>query len=106
MSGYFTEFVRWVGDTTSLVVSYVRGLLIGDEESDQSSIVETSSHKQVDEVNEVNEVTVSETTSSLEGVVKSYIVEVEKPTDPISFMRLVKPKVLSETGLNERLRFT
>ena len=63
MSGYFTEFVRWVGDTTSLVVSYVRGLLIGNEESDQSSIVETSSHKQVDEVNEVTVYCVDEAIS-------------------------------------------
>ena len=136
MFAYFTELARWVGGTTGLVVSYVKGLLFGDDPAD-SSITETPVHRQADEtIEEVvdndieadetslaldevvnnnieadetslaldgvvdNEtqpiVTVTETSSALDGVVRSYIVEVDRPTDPISFMRLVKPKVLDE----------
>ena len=37
----------------------------------------------------------------MKGVVKSYVIRTREPTDPISFMKLVKPKVLSETFRQE-----
>ena len=73
MITYFTEFARWVGSTTGLVVSYVRGLLhVFDDDDDpaDSSITETTVHKQGFDTNEVVEandepiVTVTETSSS------------------------------------------
>ena len=104
MFGYFTELTTFLRDTTGLVVSYVKGLLFGDP-----FITETPVHIQEDNetpvhIQEDNEtpvhiqpiVTVTETTSALDGAVRSYVVEVDRPTDPITFMRLVKPKVLGE----------
>ena len=45
MITYFTEFARWVGSTTGLVVSYVRGLLFNkDDDPTDSSITETTVH--------------------------------------------------------------
>ena len=47
MITYFTEFARWVGSTTGLVVSYVRGLLFNnDDDPTDASITETTVHKQ------------------------------------------------------------
>ena len=94
MFGYFTELTTFLRDTTGLVVSYVKGLLFGDP-----FITETPVHIQEDNETPVHIqpiVTVTETTSALDGAVRSYVVEVDRPTDPITFMRLVKPKVLGE----------
>ena len=69
MITYFTEFARWVGSTTGLVVSYVRGLLFDNNDNPtDSSITKTIVHKQDFDTNEVVEVndepTVTETSSS------------------------------------------
>ena len=58
MFAYFTELARWVGGTTGLVVSYVKGLLFGDDPAD-SSITETPVHRQADET--IEEVVDNET---------------------------------------------
>ena len=72
MITYFTEFARWVGSTTGLVVSYVRGLLFNNnDDPTDSSIIETTVHKQDFDTNEVVEandepiVTVTETSYTI-----------------------------------------
>ena len=69
MITYFIEFAKWVGSTTGLVVSYVRGLLFDNNDNPtDSSITETIVHKHDFDTNEVVEVndepTVTETSSS------------------------------------------
>ena len=120
----FGAFLSWtvsaanvvVGHTTSAIM-FVRDFLADqpvDGEIDQPTIVETQVHRQV-EVNEVDpqgeprvnegdpqsepqvdEPTVDQAASALEGVVKSFIVKVDPPAGPATFLKVVKPKVLSE----------
>ena len=70
MITYFIEFAKWVGSTTGLVVSYVRGLLFDNNDNPtDSSITKTIVHKQDFDTNEVVEVndepTVTETSYTI-----------------------------------------
>ena len=114
--GYFSTLSSWVTSTANVVVShttsaimFVRDFLTDqpvDGEIDQPTIVETQVHRQVEgdsqgepRVNpqgETQVIEVDQAASALEGAAKSFIVKVNPPAGPATFLKVVKPKVLSD----------